>query len=138
MSVFNALNTSLYEVLQASTALTGLLAGTTSIYHKQAPDGVELDYIVFNVQGGGDENLTPNRTKNLVCFVRGFSGSGAAKAGSIDAQIDVVLHGQTLTVAGWTNFWLARETDLEAVEVTKSGEKIDMAGGFYRIKLDKN
>jgi len=133
--MINALASALYSRLQG-TALTNLLAGTTSIYHMQAPEGAALPYVVFNLQGGGDENLDKNRTKNLVVFVRGYSESTPAQAGSIDAQIDGLLHLAPLTVSGWTNIWLARETDLETVETPENSQPIYMQGGFYRIHLD--
>ena len=134
--MINALASALYSRLQG-TALTSLLAGTTSIYHMQAPEGESLPYVIFSLQGGGDENLDANRTKNLIVFVRGYSGSSAAQAGSIDAQIDGLLHLTPLTVSGWTNIWLSRETDLETVDNDPDGQKVFMQGGFYRVHLDQ-
>ena len=138
MSIFGALNTALYSRLQGDSDITGLLAGTTAIYYQQAPDNPSFDYIVYSLQGGGDENLTGNRTKNMVYSIRAYSRTGPAKAGSIDAQIDASLHMIPLTAAGWANFWIAREDDISAVEYGSNNEKTYMAGGFYRIRLDKN
>lgn len=133
----NELNTALYSRLQGTSAVTSLLAGTTSIYHLRAPNNAGYPYIVFSIQGGGDENDTANRTKNLVLFIRAYSGVSAKQAGSVDAQIDAALHLTPLTVSGWTDFWLAREEDLEAVESEPDGQSIYMRGGFYRVRLDK-
>ena len=92
--------------------------------------------IVFNVQGGGDENLTPHRTKNLVVSVRAYSNTNA-RAGSIDAQIDTALHMVPFTnVTGWTNVWLARETDIETVEDAPNNTQVFMNGGLYRVRFD--
>jgi hypothetical protein len=135
--VINALGSAIYSALQG-TAITSLLSGTTAIYHMQAPEGAAYPYVVFSWQGGGDENLDPHRTKNGLIFVRGYSKSGAANAGSIDAQIDTKFHLSPLTLTGWSNLWLARETDLETVETTPAGELVWMAGGFYRIRLEKS
>ncbi len=132
----NALDSALYSRLQG-TAITNLLSGTTSIYHLQAPDNTTKPFIVWNIQGGGDENDSAHRTKNLVVFIRAYSGVSAAQAGSIDTQIDTALHLAPLTVTGWGNFWLARETDLELPEVTPSGVTAYMAGGTYRVRLEK-
>ena len=132
----NALDSALYSRLQG-TAITNLLPGTTSIYHLQAPDNATKPFIVWYVQGGGDENHTAHRTKNLVVFIRAYSGVSAAQAGSIDTQIDTALHLAPLTVTGWGNLWIARETDLELPEVTPSGVTAYMAGGTYRIRLEK-
>src|SRR3990167_5745023 len=132
-----ALNTAVYSRLNGATALTALLAGTTAIYALQAPEAAAYPYVVYNVQGGGDTNDTQNRVKDLVIFVRGYSKLGNAQAGSIDAQIDTALHLVPFTVSGWTDIWLARETDLETVETPPTGGQIWMNGGLYRVILDK-
>lgn len=134
----NEISTAIYSTLSSGTALTALLAGTTSIYHLQAPDEASLPYVVFNIQAGGDENQTPIRRKNLILYVRGYSQTSALAAGSIDAQADALLHGKTLTVTGWHNFWCSREQDLENIDNLPSGEKVWMAGGYYRIRIGKS
>ena len=139
MSAFNALWAALYTRLAGGTALTSLLAGGTaspSIYHLAAPKDAALDYVVFSHQGGGDENLTGNRTKNQLVFARGYSAVGPARAGTIDAQIDALLHMRALTVTGWGNFWLAREEDLELVEYDGAKVPTWMCGATYRVRLD--
>ncbi len=129
-----------YDKLAAATGLTTLIGGTAAprIYHLQADELAVLPYVVYNVQGGGDENYTANRTKNIVLWVRGYSDVSAKAAADIDAQIDAALHMQQLTVAGYDNFWLARESDVEAVETPPSAQPIYAAGGMYRVRLDKS
>jgi len=130
------LNTAIYSRLSSATALTSLLSGTTAIYAQQAPESASLPYVVFSVQGGGDENQTANRTKNLLEFVRAYASSNA-QAGSIDAQIDTALHLSPFTgVSGWTNIWLAREQDLELVENPPTGSQVFMNGAIYRVRFD--
>lgn len=136
MSIFNLLNAALYSKLTGASGLTSLLASGTAVYYLQAPDDAPLPYVVYSAQAGGDDNLTPSRMKNMVYFIRGYSKTSPANAGTIDAQVDAAIHGVTLTVAGWANFWTAREQDVAAVETTASGAKIYMAGGMYRIRLD--
>ena len=130
------LNTAIYNRLNGATAVTSLLAGTTSVYALQAPEGATLPYIVWNVQGGGDVNDTSNRIKNLVIFIRAYATTNA-RAGSIDAAIDTALHFVPFTgVTGYTNIWLARETDLETVENPPTGSQVFMNGGLYRAYFD--
>lgn len=133
MSAFNALHTAIYSTLSGGTALTTALGGT-AIYHQQAPDGQALPYVVWNIQGGGDENITSNRMKNLVLFVRAYAAS-AAQAGTIDNYCDALLHGKNLSVTGWHMFWLGRESDLELVENPPDGGRVFMAGGLYRVRM---
>lgn len=137
MSIFNALNASLYTTLSGGTALAALLAGSASVYFEQAPDDAALPYVVFSYPASGDESLSSRRTKSALVFVRGYNQTGPALAGSIDAQIDALLHGQNITVAGWATFWSAREQDLQTVEVPESNVKTWMAGGYYRFRLEQ-
>jgi hypothetical protein len=132
------LNKAIYDKLSAGTALTTLLPGTTSIYHLQAPDFAVLPYVVYSVQAGGDENITPSRMKNMVVYVRAYSAVSALAAGSIDTQIDALLHCGSITMSGWTNFWLHRETDVENIDNLPSGEKVWMEGGFYRTRIEQS
>ena len=133
----NALDTALYSRLQG-TAITALLSGTTAIYRNQAPEGAVLPYVVFNKQTGRPENLDANRVDNLLYYVRAYSGNSAGEAGSIDARIDTALHLVPLTVSGWTNIWLARESNIEIVSTEPSGRLIHSAGALYRIIVDKD
>ena len=132
----NEFDAALYSRLQG-TAITALLAGTTSIYKSQAPEGASFPFIVWNLQGGGPVNLDANRVDNLVYYVRAYSENSAAQAGSIDLQIDTALHLAPLTVSGWTNTWLAREQAIELVTTEPSGKMIHSAGALYRVRLDK-
>ena len=133
-----ALNAAIVSRLGTITALTNLLAGTASIYNLQAPEGAAYPYVVFSLQGGGDLNDNPHRTKSIVLFVRCYSTTSAKNAGSIDAQIDTALHLVPFTnVSGWTNTWLAREADLETVENPPTGSQVFMQGGLYRSRITK-
>ena len=133
----NVLNAAIYSRLQTTSAITSLLSGTTAIYNQQAPEGAILPFIVFSTPSELDENMTQNRTKNNVVYIRAFSGVSAAQAGSIDTAIDTALHLIPLTVTGWSNFWMVREQGIELVETQSTGKIIYSAGANYRIRLDK-
>ena len=134
----NAVEAAIYTTLSAGTALTSLLAaGSASLHHLEAPEGTEYPYVVWSHQGGGDENLSPHRTKNIIRFIRAYSETSAAEAGTIDAAIDTLLHMTPLTISGWADLWLARETDVELVEDEPSGRQIFMQGGMYRLLIEK-
>jgi hypothetical protein len=134
----NDVNKAIYEKLSAGTALTALLPGTTSIYHLQAPNNATLPYVVYSLQAGGDENSTPARMRNLLVYVRAYSGNSAKSAGSIDTQIDALLHCGSISVSGYDNFWLHREVDVENIDNQPSGEKAWMQGAFYRCRIQKS
>ena len=141
----NALSVAIYNQLKAGAALTALIGGTAlpntpggvAIFQTQAPDNQSLPYVVFSYQGGGDLNINPWRIKDLLIFVRAYSGDSGAAAGAIDTQLDALLHNKTLTVAGWKNFKTRRETDIEPVVQLPSGENAYCAGGIYRIRLSQ-
>lgn len=136
MSAYNVLNTAVFNQLAGGTALVTALGGT-AIYYQQAPDEATLPYVLWNWQAGGDENMTSNRTKNMMALFRSFAVT-PKQAGEIDALVDARLHLQTLTVSGWTNFWCARETDISLIENLPNGQKTYMAGALYRIRIDKD
>ena len=125
-----------------NTAIYGKIAGTvtaagTAVFFNQAPDDQPLPYVVFDYTADIDENATPNRTRNAVIDIRTFAAT-MAQAGTIDAQIDALLHLQTLSVSGWSNFWTARESSFSFSETDPSGRMTHMAGAEYRIRLDKD
>jgi hypothetical protein len=134
----NEIASAIYGTLSTGTALTALLAGTTSIYHLQAPDDAILPYVVFSHAGGGADNYTPKERENIVEFVRAYSGVSALSAGSINAQIRNLLHKKTLTVTGYTNFWCQKEEYLENIDNLPNGEKVYMQGDHYRIRIEQN
>ena len=133
MSVTNALNTAVYNVLSGNAALVSLLGGS-AIYYQQAPDSAVLPYVVFSNAAGQPDNTHGHDMRNQVVYVRGYSGT-AAQAGSIDLHCGTTLHRLSLSVSGYSNFWTAREQEFNLVENTPSGEKIYTAGAYYRVRI---
>lgn len=132
----NVINQGIYNTLTAGTALTALLAGTTSIYNMQAPDGAILPYVIFNLQAGGADPFLPTDAINVLYYVRGFTKVSAAGAGSIATQIDALLHGKTISISGYTNFWCNHEQNIPTLENLPNGEKVYSDGWYYKIRLD--
>lgn len=129
-----AFETGLYSKLSAGTALIAELGGTF-IYNKLAPQSTNPPYVIFQQQGGGDVNDTPIRSRNILYTVFGCARTPEAAA-AIDRDIDATLHNQTLTVSGWSNYWLARETDVQFVELDAAGLEIFRTGAIYRAMMD--
>jgi len=135
MSVTNILNAAIYTKLTGGTALTALLSGTASIYYLQAPDHGTLPYVVWSHMAGGPTNDYPHDSREAIVFVRGYA-TAPALAGTIDAQISTLLHRGALSVSGYTNWWMARETETALVENAPDGTKVWMAGAQYRVRID--
>jgi hypothetical protein len=132
----NAFEAALYARLTGASALTALLASPTSVYNETAPqENSPLDYVVFALSAGGPTNRSPRRAEVLVYLVQGLSVVGRKRAGEIDDAIDAVLHDAPLTVSGYTNYWLMRETRVRYLETTPAGRSVYHAGGLYRARL---
>lgn len=144
MSSQNALNAAIYTKLAgtAGTALTSLLAGGTaspSVYFEQAPDNSTAPYVVWLFPSELDRNLIPHRMKDIV--LRAYAVANVpAQAGTIDAAIDTLLHGGTLTfgtATGWTQIWLRRENGYQLITISEAGIRYYTSGADYRIEITK-
>jgi len=130
-----ALETGLFNALKNDSALTTALGGTL-IYNKLAPQGTTGSYAVFQWQGGGDENDTPTRSRSVLYTVRCIADSQATAA-TLAGLVDDVLHNQTLTISGYSNYWTAKEQDLNLLELTAGADPKYHVGGIYRISYDE-
>jgi len=131
----NAIETGLFSALSTNAAILTKL-GSAKIYNHIIPQGVSLPAIRFFYAGGGEENLTPTRSVNVVYAVIGVSETSKKEAGEIADLIDACLHDQTLTVTGWTNnFWTARGGLASYHELGKGGESYWHCGAYYRCRL---
>lgn len=138
MSIQNALNAAIYSRLTGGTALTGLLSGTTSVYFKSVPEGnTDSDFVIFDYGSDLELNIAPGRERDELLLIKGVSKNNPSKAGSIENQIDALIHDQTLTVAGWTNFWIRRETGV-SLEEDDDGDRWYHSGAYFRILLDQD
>lgn len=130
-----AIDDALYTTLTSGTALTALLAGTTSVYAHQVPRGASYPAVVFQFYAGGDDNVTERRSRSLLYSVKAISDASLNTAGAVDAQIDTLLHHAALTITGWEPYWCAREQDICYSEVTPEGRNYYHSGGLYRIRI---
>jgi hypothetical protein len=134
--VMNELNKGIYDKLTGGTALVALLAGSTSVYNIQAPDSATLPYVVFSHWSGGVEPTMPGNMINKNMFIRGYTKKSAAAAGSIDTAIGALLDGSSISVSGYTNFWLKKEQEFENVDNLANGEKVWMCGHEWKVRID--
>lgn len=132
--IINDTATALGSVLMSGTALTALLAGTTSVYHLQAPDEASFPYVVFNHQGGGPTGDSPSRIEDNVWWIRCYSVTSALSSAQIFEQVDALLHRINIVITGATTFWCQRESNIALIENQPTGNKIFTCGGMYRIR----
>lgn len=133
--IFGAMGTALYGKLAGSSALTTALGGT-AIYVDQAPDGAVLPYVVYSHAAGGPENITPRDMRTHLWFIRVYADQRGS-ANIYDGLISNLLHKGSLSVSGWTTFWLAREEDFSLIDNLPNGNKVYMAGATYRVRLSE-
>lgn len=134
--------TALGSVLTNGTALTTLLGtvpntGTASIpaiYHMQAPEGAKLPYVVYSHQGGGPDNENRSNLESNLWYVRAYSGSTSANAGTIFTQVDALLHKKNITIGSATTIWCCREENISLIENNPAGIRTYTCGGIYRIR----
>jgi len=137
----NVLEEAIYDALAANTALTAVVPASR-IYRGAAPQGATLPYLVIVLQAGGDDNLTPVDSVDLLYQVRSVSEVSVDEAGDIDELVRPVLHKATLTVSGgWTNYWSSREREIRHTETDDqdlgTGLRRYHGGALYRFRLDK-
>lgn len=124
-----------YSTLTGGTALTAALGGTF-IYSDVAPDEQPLPYVVYSYQAGGPENITPSDLRSCLVYVRAYAASRQA-AENIASLIFDRLNKATLSLAGYTNYWTACESEIAYVEHNPAGVPTYVAGGMYRFKFDE-
>ena len=130
-----ALETGLYNKLKASSGLITELGGTL-IYNQLAPQSPGSKYVIFQWQGGGDENDTPTRSRSVLYTVFGVATTKATAA-TIDGLIDAALHDQTLTITGWANYQCVRETDINIIDPNSGMVPRYRCGAIYRISINE-
>lgn len=121
------------SVLAVGTTVTGLLTHGSAIYHMQAPDNCGYPYIVYSHQGGGPLNINPSLLEDNVWWVRAYSTTSAANAGSVMAAVDAKLDRVNIAISNATTIQCVREQNIALVENSASGIKVHMRGGMYRI-----
>lgn len=132
---FGAMGTALYSKLAGGTALISALGGT-AIYANQAPDNTSLPYVVYSHMAGGPQNIIPVDLRSDLWYARAYASTNAL-ANRLDGHISDLLHKGSLSVSGWTTFWMVREESISLIETLPDGEKIYTAGGTYRIRLSE-
>lgn len=130
----NALEAGLYKALSEDSALVTELGGTF-VYNQIAPQQQARPYIVFMHTGGGHENINPSDLQNHVYLVKAVTNE-QSQAGDVDNLVLDVLHKETLTVTGYTNFQTQREEEVRMVEVLSNGKLVFHAGAYYRVRID--
>ena len=125
----------IYNKLAGDSTLVALLSSGTPVFQLMAPPDTARPYVQFFHAGGGNENITPSDLRNMAYGIKAVSDTLLAAA-NIDARLDALLHNQSISVTGYTNFWLAREDEVQYSELAPDGNPIFHYGAYYRFRID--
>lgn len=135
-----AVDTAIYSRLAADVAgtATGTLGqlGATNVYRALASQGSVEPYVIFNEQAGTDSyTFSARDARSLLYQVKAVGkGSSALVPAQMAERIDALLTDAPLSLSGWTNIRLRRESDVEYVEVA-NGQQYHHLGGLYRVDV---
>jgi hypothetical protein len=134
-AIFTLLNTGMYNALNAGNLATLAAGGIWDTnYIKEPADSPVDNYVIFQIQAGGDTNTSPRRDVDVIFRVEFISTSLAnARAGA--GYIDDLLHDQDLTLVGWSNYRMVAER-LWAQDEVIGGKRWYRRGAFYRVEAD--
>ena len=131
----NAIDTALYELLSATTALLNVAPG--GVHNTVAPRDAKYPMVVFQAITKLDEHTFSGRFANAVYLVKAISKSPWPKeAGTIDTQIDAVLEDASLSISGFTQLLCRRTEDFYFPE-DEGGAVYQHQGGMYNIVADQ-
>lgn len=133
-----AVDTALNSRLAADLGTAGTLGvlGCTGVYRFQAPQGSVEPYVVFQQQAGTDSYTFAARdVRSLLYLVKAVDASTSGlRAAQMAERIDSLLTDKPLSLTGWTNIRLRRESDVEYVEVD-AGKTYQHYGALFRVDV---
>jgi hypothetical protein len=93
-------------------------------------------YVVFQQQAGTDSYTFSARDgRSLLYLVKAVDvGSSGLRAAQMAERLDTLLTDKPLSVSGWTNIRLRRESDVEYVEVD-AGKTYQHYGALFRVDV---
>ena len=124
----------IYTWLAGATGITSLLSSATAIYNGVAPSGIAMPYIVLDAVSPRELNLTKGRSLDALWQVKAIATTYAV-ARAIAYQVDVRMIQSAMTVTGWTQYWISRETGIDYSETEADGRVYYHVGADYRIRL---
>lgn len=140
----NALNAAITSKLAADATLVAMLGTaaeghTAAVYHRRAPEGAALPYVVFNKMSGVQKYTLGERIYvDFVYQIKGLCESPADSpsgkvASLIDERIDALIGTDgTLTISGHTHLYCRAIGDIDYPE-PKADRVISHVGKQYRI-----
>ena len=129
------LDKAVFDALNVSAVLAVAPGG---VYNSVAPPSTQPPWVVFQAFSKIDDYWAfTQRGGSALYQVKAVSLSRWPKeAGDIDTQIDTALQDATLTITGFSQFFVRRESDFYLQE-PRGSEIFFQIGGLYRIIADE-
>lgn len=130
----NAVKAGLYSKLTGDATLTALLASSTSVFDKVAPQGSALPYVIFQkLDGQARYTMGGHAYTDNTFLVKAVTDSPSAlTAGSICERIDALLTDGTITLSSGSVMVSRRQVDIDYAETT-DGRTYQHVGATYLI-----
>lgn len=124
----------IYVKLNGASGVTTLLSSATAIYARQAPVGATMPYIVYTYAGGGEDNITPTPSGDMLWYIKAVAQDQTTSE-AIAAAMRTALHEQDLTLEnGWTAY---RCQAMDIIDMVENVDKVQYyhIGNAYRIRV---
>lgn len=129
-----AAGSALYAKLCGASSVTNLVS--QRVWESLAPPKSARPYIVYYLGSGRYPNAVPRDTINWVFRVEAV-GDTRAKAEQVADAVFGTLHESTLTIPGWSNYWLAGEGVATLSETVDGAQRWRYIADF-RVKASKD
>lgn len=135
MATLPSIDQAVYSKLSAAASLASLVS--TRIAESQAPSGWALPYIIFYQASQVLPNDTPRDDINTVYRVEAVAGTRAA-AEALHQAIYAVMHNESLTITGWSNYWTRCIGVIKPPVENVEGKQYHRRVGEYRIRAARD
>ena len=139
----NEISAAIYTQLKAGTALCAMLyggtaTGTADIYEDHARDDRGFPFVILNHQSGQwSYALDGARFGSFLYLVKAVSSEPYPRqAQLIDKQIDARLHNAALSISGYHELRVVRESDVRFSEI-EGEQQFWHVGALYRVEVQK-
>ena len=130
---------STWALLNSDSALTDMLATTSSIYHRRAPLNAPFPFILFAKQSGSPTwTFEGPPFDGSVWLFQGIDRSASSSmAEDIGKRIDILLTDPNLTLSDGTLMYCRRLSDIDFDDGSDSDVLIHHVGGLYQVYIDR-
>lgn len=134
--MIDTLNEGVFNALIGNSALTALLSSSSAIYFGQAPLEAAKPYIVYSINSGGDDHLSPTESVDVRYTVKVVADT-AQSAGAVAGAIRNALHEIEIALdSPWTCYRMQADGILMYPE-NIANRQFWHAGHLFRLRASQ-